>query len=62
MVELLTAFGDDLHDALREAAREGPLAHSPETGVFVVLRHADVDALGRDPRMEGAGLANFDVM
>jgi cytochrome P450 len=62
MVELLTAFGDDLHDVLREAARQGPLAHSAETGVFVVLRHADVDALGRDPRLEGAGLGNFDLM
>jgi hypothetical protein len=62
MVELITAFGDDLHDVLREAALDGPLAHSPDTGVFVVLRHADVDALGRDPRMEGAGLGNFDLM
>jgi cytochrome P450 len=60
--ELLTAFGDDIHDALREAAREGPLARDPETGVVVALRHADVDALGRDPRLVGAGLSNFDVM
>src|SRR3954468_21475496 len=60
--DLLTAFGDDMHDALREVAREGPLARSPETGVVMVLRHADVEALGRDPRLVGAGLSNFDVM
>jgi cytochrome P450 len=62
VVELLTAFGDDLHDALREAAQAGPLAGDPATGVVFALRHADVDALGRDPRLVGAGLANFDVM
>ena len=28
----------------------------------IVLRHADVDALGRDPRLVGVGLGNFDVM
>jgi len=28
----------------------------------MVLRHADVEALGRDPRLVGAGLSNFDVM
>jgi cytochrome P450 len=60
--ELLSAFGDDLHDALREAARQGPLARDAETGVVVALRHADVDALGRDARLVGAGLSNFDVM
>ena len=29
MVELMTAFGDDLHDVLREAALAGPLARDP---------------------------------
>jgi hypothetical protein len=62
VVDLMTAFGDDLHDALREAARAGPLARDPETGVVLALRHADVDALGRDPRMVGVGLGNFDAM
>ncbi len=62
MVDLVTAFGDELHHVLREAASAGPLARDPETGVVVALRHADVDALGRDPRMVGVGLGNFDVM
>jgi hypothetical protein len=51
-----------MHDALREAASQGPLARDAETGVVVALRHADVDALGRDARLVGAGLSNFDVM
>jgi cytochrome P450 len=59
--ELMTAFGDDLHAVLRKAALAGPLARSAETGVAIVLRHADVDALGRDPRLVGVGLGNFDV-
>jgi len=59
---LLTAFGDDMHVALREAARSGPTARFPDTGVMVVLSHADVEALGRDPRMVGIGLGNFDAV
>ncbi len=59
---LVDAFGDDLHDALREAASAGPVFRHPDTGVVIALRHADVEALGRDPRLVGAGLANFDVM
>jgi len=62
MVDLMSAFGDGLHDVLREAALAGPLARDPQTGVVIALRHADVDALGRDPRMVGVGLGNFDVM
>jgi cytochrome P450 len=61
-MELVTAFGDDLHAVLREAALAGPVARDPATGVAVVLRHADVDALGRDPRLVGVGLGNFDLM
>jgi cytochrome P450 len=62
MVDFVTAFGDDLHDVLRAAALAGPLARDPETGVVVALRHADVDALGRDARMVGVGLGVFDAM
>jgi cytochrome P450 len=58
----MASFGDDLHDALREAALAGPLARDPLTGITIALRHADVDALGRDPRMVGVGLGNFDAM
>jgi cytochrome P450 len=61
-VELMTEFGDGLHGMLRELARNGPVARDPETGAFLTLRHADVDALGRDPRMLGVGLGNFDLM
>lgn len=59
---LLSAFGDDMHVALRAAARSGPIARHPETGVVLVLGHADVEALGRDPRMVGVGLGNFDAV
>jgi cytochrome P450 len=59
---LLTAFGDDLHVALREVASAGPIARHPDNDVVIVLRHADVDALGRDPRMVGVGTGNFDAV
>jgi cytochrome P450 len=58
----LTAFGDDMHVALREAARAGPIARRPETGVVLVLGHADVEALGRDSRLVGVGVGNFDAV
>ena len=58
----MTAFGDELHDVLRDAALQGPVARVPDTGVVMVLRHADVDALGRDPRLFGVGLGNFDLV
>jgi len=59
---LLTAFGDDMHAVLREAARTGPVARHPETGIVIVLSHADVEALGRDSRMVGVGVGNFDAV
>ena len=59
---ILTAVGDDMHVALREAARAGPITRFPDTGVVVVLGHADVEALGRDSRMVGVGLGNFDAV
>src|SRR5437016_9336738 len=58
----LTAFGDDMHVALREAARAGPIARQPETGVVLVLGHADVEALGRDSRLVGVGVGNLDAV
>jgi hypothetical protein len=58
----LTAFGDEMHVALREAARAGPIARHPEFDVVIVLGHADVEALGRDPRTVGIGLGNFDAV
>ena len=59
---LLAAFGDDMHAALRDAARSGPVARFPDTGVVLVLGHADVDALGRDSRLVGVGTGNFDAV
>jgi cytochrome P450 len=59
---LLIAFDDDMHAALRAASQSGPIARHPDTGVVLVLRHADVDALGRDPRMIGVGTGNFDAV
>jgi cytochrome P450 len=59
---LLTAFGDDMHAALRVAARSGPIARNPDTGVVLVLGHADVEALGRDPHTVGVGTGNFDAV
>jgi cytochrome P450 len=59
---LLIAFDDDMHAALRAASQAGPIARHPETGVVLVLRHADVDALGRDPRLIGVGTGNFDAV
>jgi len=59
---LLTAFGDDMHVVLRDASLAGPVARHPQAGVAMALRHADVEALGRDPRMVGVGTGNFDAV
>ena len=59
---ILTAVGDDMHVALRDAARVGPITRFPDTGVVLVLGHADVEALGRDPRLVGVGVGNFDAV
>ncbi len=62
MTDLMAVFDDDLHDVLRQAAAGGPVARDPASGAVIALRHADVEALGRDPRMVGVGLSNFDAM
>ena len=61
-VDLYTARGDALHDALRQAADLAPITVEPFTGSTVVLRHADIAALARDPRLAGVGLRLFDAM
>jgi cytochrome P450 len=61
-VDLSGTFAADLHDVLREAARRGPLAKDVTTGATVVLRQRDVEALSHDQRLEGIGLAMFDMM
>jgi cytochrome P450 len=47
---------------LRDAAQQGPLATDEITGSTVVLRQYDVEALAHEPRLEGIGLALFDVI
>ena len=61
-VDLTGTFAGDLHFVLREAAQQGPLAVDVATGATVVLRQRDLEALAHDPRLEGIGLALFDMM
>ena len=61
-VDLTGNFASDLHGVLSEAARRGPLAVDVATGATVVLRQRDLEALSHDQRLEGIGLAMFDMM
>ena len=47
---------------LSEAAQQGPLAVDVATGATVVLRQRDLEALAHDQRLEGIGLAMFDMI
>ena len=58
----LTGLCRDLHGVLSEAAQHGPLAMDVVTGATVVLRQRDLEALAHDQRLEGIGLALFDMM
>ena len=62
VVDLFTPLGDELHAALRAASEAGPLATDATAGTTIVLRHADIEALARDPRLAGVGLSFFDLM
>jgi cytochrome P450 len=62
LIDLTGTFSGDLHEMLREAAQQGPLATDETTGSTVVLRQHDVEALAHDPRLEGIGLTMFDMM
>jgi cytochrome P450 len=61
-VDLTGTFAEDLHTVLHEAAQQGPLATDVVTGAPVVLRQRDLEALAHDQRLEGIGLAFFDMM
>ena len=61
-VDLTGTFAADLHRVLSETARQGPLATDVVTGATVVLRQRDLEALAHDQRLEGIGLALFDMM
>ncbi|MEZ0354207.1 cytochrome P450 [Mycobacterium sp. pR1184] len=62
LVDLTGSFTTQMHDVLAQAARRGPLATDEITGATVVLRHHDIETLARDERLNGIGLALFDVM
>jgi cytochrome P450 len=62
LVDLTGNFAADLHGVLSEAAQQGPLAVDVATGATVVLRQRDLEALAHDQRLEGIGLALFDMM
>jgi cytochrome P450 len=61
-VELTGSLTEDLHRVLREAAQKGPLATDEMTGAAVVLRQRDLETLAHDQRLNGIGLALFDMM
>jgi cytochrome P450 len=61
-VDLTGNFAGDLHGVLSEAAQQGPLAVDVATGATVVLRQRDLEALAHDQRLEGIGLALFDML
>lgn len=61
-VDLTGSLDKDLHGVLRVAADNGPLAVDEMTGATVVLRQRDLEALAHDQRLNGIGLALFDMM
>jgi len=61
-IDLIFTFDSTLHDVLREAARQGPLATDATTGATIALRQRDVEELAHDPRLIGVGLTFFDLM
>ena len=61
-IDLTGTFAADLHGLLRDAVEQGPLASDVSTAATVVLRQRDVEALAHDQRLEGTGLALFDMM
>jgi hypothetical protein len=61
-VDLTGSFTTELHDELRKAAKERPLATDIVTGATVVLCQDDVEALAHDQRLNGIGLTLFDMM
>ena len=62
VIDLTGSFTSELHDLLREAARQGPLAVDEMTGATIVLRQDDCERLAHDQRLSGIGLSLFDMM
>ncbi|MCB0942587.1 MAG: cytochrome P450 [Mycobacterium sp.] len=61
-VDLTGCMDKDLHGVLRAAADSGPLACDEMTGATVILRQRDLEVLANDKRLNGIGLALFDMM
>src|SRR5829696_2669002 len=61
-VDLTGNVTENLHEVLRAAAQKGPLATDEKTGATVVLRQRDLETLAHDQRLNGIGLALFDMM
>jgi cytochrome P450 len=62
VIDLSGSFTSGLHDVLREAADQGPLATDETTGAAIVLRQGDLERLAHDQRLSGIGLSLFDMM
>ena len=62
MQDLFNGPSSEMHRALRAASEQGPITTHPVSGATVILRHADIEALARDPRLAGVGLVFFDLM
>jgi cytochrome P450 len=62
VIDLTGSFTSELHDLLREAALQGPLAVDEVTGATIVLRQGDLERLAHDQRLSGIGLSLFDMM
>src|ERR1700704_204565 len=62
MFDLTDTFGDELHEALRRCAAQGPTAVDAGSGGTLVLRYEDIERLTRDHRLAGVGLTFFDFM
>ena len=61
-VDLTGSMTEDMHGVLHEAAQKGLLATDELTGATVVLRQRDIESLAHDQRLNGIGLALFDMM
>lgn len=61
-VDLTGSMAENLHEVLRVAAQNGPLATDDMTGATVVLRQRDLETLAHDPRLNGIGMSVFDMM
>jgi cytochrome P450 len=62
VIDLTGSFTSELHNLLRKASDQGPLAMDEMTGATIVLRQGDLEKLAHDQRLPGIGLSLFDMM